>query len=94
MWFKNKETGNVWEITSKDLIKRLKKDANYEVIEKEEENNTEKSITELSVKDATKLVSDCEDIETLQAWAKEEEEADNRESLLKRIESRINALSE
>ncbi|AZO96138.1 hypothetical protein [Halocella sp. SP3-1] len=94
MWFKNKETGNVWEIASKDLIKRLKKDDNYEVIEKEEENNTEKSITELSVKDAIKLVSECKETDMLKEWAEAEAKAENRESLLKRVESRINALSE
>lgn len=32
MWFKNKKTGVKWEITSKDLLDRLSKSKDFEVI--------------------------------------------------------------
>lgn len=33
MWFKNKETGIQWDVTDIELIKRLEKNANYEIVE-------------------------------------------------------------
>jgi hypothetical protein len=35
MWFKNKETEIQWEVTDVELIKRLEKNANYEIVELE-----------------------------------------------------------
>jgi hypothetical protein len=35
MWFKNKETGIQWDVTDEELIKRLEKNANYEIVELE-----------------------------------------------------------
>jgi hypothetical protein len=35
MWFKNKETGIQWYVTDEELIKRLEKNANYEIVELE-----------------------------------------------------------
>ncbi|AOZ93631.1 hypothetical protein [Paenibacillus crassostreae] len=35
MWFKNKETEIQWEVTDEELIKRLEKNANYEIVESE-----------------------------------------------------------
>ncbi|MGF7057191.1 hypothetical protein [Brassicibacter mesophilus] len=49
MWFLNKTTGLKWEITDKEMIKRLSKDDNYEEIKekvdkkvKEEKKSTKK----------------------------------------------------
>lgn len=36
MWYKNKITGNTWDITDKNILKRISKDSNYEVYEPEE----------------------------------------------------------
>lgn len=35
MWFINKETGIHWDVTDLELIKRLEKNANYEIVESE-----------------------------------------------------------
>jgi hypothetical protein len=35
MWFTNKETGIKWDVTDEELIKRLEKNANYEIVELE-----------------------------------------------------------
>jgi hypothetical protein len=35
MWFKNNETGIQWNVTDDELIKRLEKNANYEIVELE-----------------------------------------------------------
>ncbi|NHN29634.1 hypothetical protein [Paenibacillus agricola] len=32
MWFKNRETGIQWDVTDEELIKRLEKNANYEIV--------------------------------------------------------------
>lgn len=42
-WFLNKETGIKWEVEDKELIKRLSKDENYEVVE--EKKNTKSTAT-------------------------------------------------
>lgn len=39
MWFLNKTTGLKWEVTDKDLIKRLTKDEQYEKITAPKTNN-------------------------------------------------------
>lgn len=58
------------------------------------ENKTLEDITKLNVKDAGTLVTDCEDVSVLKAWLEQEGAGENRESLLKKIDSRINALTE
>lgn len=40
MWFLNKTTGLKWEVTDKELIKRLTKDEQYEKITAPKANNT------------------------------------------------------
>lgn len=47
MWFKNKRTGLKWEVVNEEVIKRLSKDDNYEVVEevKVEENKEIKKST-------------------------------------------------
>jgi len=37
MWYRNKKTGNTWDITDKNILKRISKDSNYEPYEPEEE---------------------------------------------------------
>jgi hypothetical protein len=45
MWFKNKETGIQWDVTDEELIKRLEKNANYEIVELEKTEVIESSQT-------------------------------------------------
>lgn len=37
MWYKNKNTGKVWDIRDKDILKRISGDSEYEPYEPEEE---------------------------------------------------------
>jgi hypothetical protein len=45
MWFKNKETGIQWDVTDEELIKRLERNANYEIVELEKTEVIESSQT-------------------------------------------------
>lgn len=36
MWYKNKNTGKVWDIRDKDILKRISGDSEYEPYEPEE----------------------------------------------------------
>lgn len=40
-WYLNKETGLKWEVTDKELIKRLSKDGNYEIVEEKKDNKSQ-----------------------------------------------------
>jgi hypothetical protein len=42
MFFKNKETGLIWEVTHGDHIKRCTKDPNYEEVSKPKEEKSSK----------------------------------------------------
>lgn len=44
MWFLNKTTGLKWEVTNKELIKRLSKDGQYEKITAPKITTTTKKI--------------------------------------------------
>lgn len=33
MWFKNKNTGLVWEVVDEEVMDRLKNDPDYEIVE-------------------------------------------------------------
>ena len=50
MWFLNKTTGLKWEVVDKELIKRLLKDSNYEVVKDkvEEKKEVKKTTTKKS----------------------------------------------
>jgi hypothetical protein len=41
MFFKNKETGLIWEVTHVDHIKRCKADSNYEEVAEPKKSNKE-----------------------------------------------------
>lgn len=43
MFFKNKETGLVWEVVDEDHIKRCQNDPNYEEVEEQKQEATPKS---------------------------------------------------
>ena len=36
-WYLNKETGLKWEVTNEELVKRLSKDDNYELVEEKKD---------------------------------------------------------
>lgn len=37
MWYKNNKTGKTWDITDKNILKRVSRDPDYEPVEEEEE---------------------------------------------------------
>lgn len=50
MWFKNKETGIQWDVTDIELIKRLEKNSNYEIVEFEKTEVIESPQTTVTTK--------------------------------------------
>lgn len=75
MWFKNKQTGLMWEIVNKEVIERLQKDKNYilinekpktENIEVEEIETAEMENEEIKEPEDEKIV-DIVDYETI-SW--------------------------
>lgn len=53
MWYKNKVTGLVWNVTDKELIDRLEKDSDYEAAKAPQEKKQAK--TSPASQDETKV---------------------------------------
>ena len=70
MWFLNKTTGLKWEVSDKELIKRLSKDSNYEEIKetvekkevKVEKKETKKTTTTTKKKQVINLIEVLKDL--------------------------------
>lgn len=69
-------------------------DDNNDNENEEEDTQDDSDITKLSTRDAGPVISECDDIKQLKAWEKQEKEGEERSTILKALESRINALEE
>ncbi len=70
--------------------RKARETATRERSEKEEAKKTD--ITKLTVKEAIKLVEECNDKERLKKWLSEEAKGENRKTLIEPLEEKISEL--